>query len=695
MNGFCNYVGPGPNISYGGNILPLLLGFLGMVLCFLRIVFGIMRRKKMWIIIVIVIALIVSGGIFAYYTMYVAPSAEMPPKVIVIGMDGLDPKILERMMAEGKLPNFLSLKNTGCYHRLSTTNPAQSPVAWSTFATGTNPGGHGIFDFLRRNPDSYMPTISLVQSANYATMGKYKFRLRGARVSCSRKGTPFWRVTSDAKIPTTVLRCPVTFPPDKVYGKMLSGMGVLDLSGAHGAFSWYTNDSTRQQTQLSGNIIQVETGDDTIQSTITGPRNPFSRPPMDTQSPLKIKLDRTNKQVTITLNGKSRTIGERQWSDWFEVKFNIAPLRYATGICRFYLKEINPAFGLYLSPINYDPRKPEFPISYPASYSKRLVKKIGLYHTLGMPEDTWSLNEGLMDEDTYLEECYHVLAERQKMLFTELAEFKKGLFVCVIDTPDRIQHMFWRFLDKKHPMYDEELAKRYKEVIPDCYKKMDGILGNVLDVLPNDTTLIVLSDHGFGTFRRVVHINEWFHKEGYAEPKPSSIGVFSSEPDWEQTRSYAMGFGGIYINQKGRESRGMLESGAQTKELKAEIARRLEELTDPDTHEKVIHKVYAKEEVFHGPYTGEAPDLFVGFNTGYRASWQTALGGAGPTGVVVEDNLKKWSGDHCFDPSFVPGVFLSNRSVNTDNPRIMDVAPTILKLLNTKIPEEMEGKPLM
>jgi len=361
-----------------------------------------------------------------------------------------------------------------------------------------------------------------------------------------------------------------------------------------------------------------------------------------------------------------------------------------SAICRFYVKSIAPEFALYGSPLNFDPDKSPYPISYPKGYAKELANSIGLYHTLGMPEDTWALNEERIDEKTFLEQCELIYEEREKMLWYELRRWQGGVLTIVFDTVDRIQHMFWRYIDSQHPLYDPAQTAQYGGVIEEWYRKVDAMLGRVLDTIDEKTILVVLSDHGFSSFRRAVHLNSWLRDEGFLHLKSGKLEgrQFGQDVDWERTQAYAIGIGGIYLNLKGREPQGIV-AAEEAQQIKAKISERLLTLTDSKDGTQVVRRVLPREDVYSGPETDQAPDLFVGFAEGYRASWQTALGGA--PRVLVEDNTKKWSGDHIVDPELVPGILLINRPMEIANPMLEDIAPTILQMAGVQAQEDMDG----
>lgn len=605
-------------------------------------------------------------------------------RVLVLGIDGLDPNILEKLMDDGDLSAFSSIRETGAYRRLTTSNPSQSPVAWSTIATGSSPGYHGIFDFITRNPENYLPEHSIVK-----VNPKNIFARRSSMFLPVRKGTPFWAITSGEGIPTTVIKWPVTFPPEEVHGNMLSGLGVLDLKGSVGRYTFYTTGNIPEQADRKGDFIPIPRETKTTKTTITGPN--------DSRVPMEISIDEERLAATITIDGRSYTIKEREWSGWIQLRFSIPPLRRVSGICRFYLESAKPELRLYLSPIQADPGNPAFPISYPDEYSSELADNIGSYGTLGIPEDTNALRDGCFDDDAFLSLCNDIMAEREKMLWHELGRFKEGLLAFVFDTTDRIQHIFWSTRDAGHPAYDETHAKKYQNVIEDYYRRMDKILQRTLETVDERTVILIMSDHGFTSFRRAVHLNSWLVQNGLMVLKKPAL---DDEGDplfknviWAKTKAYALGFSSIYLNLKGREAKGIVNPGHEAQQLKRKIADVLTSLKDPKTGASVIRNVYTREDLYSGPCISDAPDLVVGFNPYYRASWQTGLGGAPPR--ILDDNLRKWTGDHLLDSECVPGIFLMNRKTRAAHPNVTDIAPTILACFQIPQPENMEGDSLL
>jgi len=612
-------------------------------------------------------------------------SAHCADKVIVLGMDGLSPAILEGLMDAGEAPHFARLREEGAYRRLNTTNPSQSPVVWSTIAAGSNPGHHGIFDFLRRDPQRYMPELAILRVNPRNLLGR-----RQSMFLPVRKGTSFWQQTSKAGFPTSVIRWPLTLPPDEVNGHMLAGLGVPDLHANLGRYALYTTGeiSSEEALKRKGDVVQVPRGRDVFDIEIIGPQRAHIL--------AKVSIDRQNAAVTISIDGKDYVIKEKQWSGWIPLTFTVRVFQSIHGLCRAFLVALEPEFELYLSPIQADPNEPAFIISHPDEYATRLAEEIGTYHTLGMPEDTNALQDGCLDADAFLNLCDDVMVEREKMLWLEMDRLKEGLLAFVFDTTDRVQHAFWAARDKEHPAYDEAFAARYGRVIEGYYRRMDEIAGKVLGTIDDKTALIVLSDHGFTTFRRAVHLNSWLVENGFMALK--SRGEEAGKPlfrdvDWGRTRAYALGFSSIYLNLRTREGNGIVRPGAEAAAVKGELAEKLLSLQDPITGGQVFKGVYDSAKLYDGPCAGEAPDLVVGFEPGYRTSWQTAIGGS--PHALIEDNTESWSGDHLVDPAHVPGVLFVNQKVPTSSPHVMQIAPTVLELLGVPRPSEMEGSSLL
>ena len=656
------YIGPGAGFAFLGSFLTIVVSILASLLSFLiwpfRISWLALRRR----------------GRFG--------KAQVK-KVIFLGLDGLDPKLTERWMDEGKLPNLSRLREQGSYHRLRTTFPPLSPVAWSTFATGVNPAKHNIFDFLNRDLRTYAPELSSAKVRNvtrFLKIGKWKFPLTRASVELRRKSEPFWKILGRNAIGSTILRLPITFPPDAFEGRMLSAMSTPDLRGTQGSFTYYST-GPRAAACEGGVRLAFKQSGESLEASLPGPESTsvvFRLQPGEVAGERKLEID-----------GKIWVLRRGEYTPWIRLKFKTGAWSSARGIVRFLLTSTDPQVSLYVTPVEIDPENPALPISHPGYYAVYLAKLLGSFATLGMAEDTWALNEGVIDEDAFLTQSKLIQAEREAMFFSALERTRHGVVACVFDTTDRVQHMFYRYLDAARSLTGES---RHAGVIEALYRDMDRVVGRTLEFADSETALFVLSDHGFCSFRRGVNLNAWLLGNGYLFLKEGlEGGAYLEGIDWPRTRAYTFGLSGLYLNLRGREAQGVV-SPDDAAALKAELIGKLTSLLDEETSEIAIQHVYDSEVIYSGPYRDAAPDLIAGYAPGYRASWSAAVGTV--THSVFEENTKCWSGDHCVDPSVVPGVLFANRKVDADDPGIEDMAPTVLQLFGITPPLWMEGKTL-
>ncbi len=669
------YIGPGAGFVFGGTFLALIAAlFSGFVSLFLWPIRMIRRTLS---------------GSRAYKDAKVK-------RVVFLGLDGFDPKLAERYLEEGKLPNLAKLKAQGSYNRLRTTFPCLSPVAWSCFATGGNPAKHNIFGFISRNPKNYTPELSSSKVRPPLRTLKIlgmEIPLGKPVVEMRRKSVPFWKLLGEHDIHSTILRIPITFPPEKFNGHVLSAMCTPDLRGTQGSFSFYST-AYKESSQSEGlrlPLVKTESG---VMGEVWGPPDPRS----DKGEHLKLPftLDKQEDGTYLFEAGsESHVLTPGKYSEWVSMAFSSGMMGSAKGIARLLITGTDPHLELYMTPINIDPASPALPISHPASYAIYLSKLMGSYSTLGLAEDTWAMNERVLDEDAFLDQAYLNHEERETMFFNALEKTPKGVVACVFDASDRIQHMFYRTFIPDHPGNKGRDVETYKNVIEDMYVKMDGLVGRAMEKINEDDLFFVLSDHGFESFVRGVNLNAWLREEGYLVLKDDRkvSGDYFEHVDWSKTRAYTVGMGGIYLNRKGREARGIVKPGKEAEALKKELKEKLEGYMDEERDEMAIQKVGISSNLYKGPYLGAGPDLLIGYCRGYRASWAAATGGIEET--IFQDNDKAWGGDHCIDPELVPGVIFSNREVGVDDPGIEDLAPTTMSMFGLKPPRHMEGRPII
>ena len=616
-------------------------------------------------------------------------------RVVVVGLDGLDPGRVRTLMQAGRLPNFQRLGEQGTFTDLGTTLPPISPVAWSTFMTGVNPGKHNIFDFLNRDLRTYCPELSSAR----VTAGKSSnllaaLGLGSGPVRMLRKSQPFWKILGEHGVFSTILRVPITFPPERFFGLSLSAMCTPDLRGTQGSYTLFSTDAADCENALGGLRVHVTRTAHRISSRLTGPPNLPGKSPADLDVPFTLDIDPSEQRATLRICGQTIPLKLAEYSGWVRLTFRAGFFQTVRGLCRFRIEQLTPHVRIYVTPVNIDPERPALPISHPLYYSIYLAKLHDAFATLGLAEDTWGLNTGAIDEDAFLEQAYSIHAEREAMFFEALRRTRSGLCACVFDASDRIQHMFYRFTTPDHPCRPTPDETRHAGVIDEMYERMDALVGRVQQAIGPETVLLVLSDHGFCDFSRAVHLNAWLRDEGYLALEPgSSGGEYLAGVDWSRTRAYAFGLAGIYINQKGRESQGIVAAGDEGATLRAEISEKLRRLTDPERNNgPAIREVYDSRSCYSGPYAENGPDLVIGYHPGYRAGWDTAVGRT--SGVTLSDNTRRWSGDHCVDPAVVPGVLFCNRKLRHKECSILDLAPTILDLFGVAAPAYMDGKVL-
>ena len=605
-------------------------------------------------------------------------------RVIVLGFDGMDYQLTRDLIAQGRLPNLARLEATGRFTALGSSIPPQSPVAWSTFITGVDPGRHGIFDFVHRHPatlEPYLSTTTTESEGRAITIGNYRLPLTGGRVKQLRKGEPFWEPLERKGVPTTIMRMPANYPPSGTATRELSGMGTPDLLGTYGTFTFFSSaPSARDGRSLPGGVVvpvQVENG--IVRASIDGPAKPFFVEPQKSRAEFVCYVDATRQYVKLVAGREERLLKVGEWSDWVPMSLSIGAMQTVHAAVRFYLKQLDPDFALYASPLNLDPLRPALPISTPGGYAAELAEATGRFYTQGMPEETKGLKTGVLSRDEFLAQARIAGDENISQFRHVLAGFRQGLLFHHFGNVDQVSHMMWRARDPDHPAYDAAADAPYAHVIEELYVGLDRIVGEAAQSLGPADLLVVMSDHGFTSWRRSFHLNSWLRDNGYLSVRNPNLeddpGNFANV-DWANTRAYALGLNGLYINVKGRERAGIV-TGADRAAIADELSRRLLAVIDPATGKPAITRMFFRDQAFAVEGTGEiAPDLIVGYARGTRSSDESALGGL--TREIIVNNTDEWSGDHCMDPDAVPGVLFVSRPLSRPAPDLQSLAAAIV-----------------
>jgi len=651
------YIGPGAGFAFTGAFLATLATIVSIMTAFLMVslrktVKAIRRRFRH------------------------SPS---PPCAIIIGFDGLDPRIVQSLLQRNRLPNMRRLMESGTFTELQSTVPPLSPVAWSSLITGVNPGKHNVYDFLRRDPISYriLPALAAADDFIQPRNGKPKGNIR-----LYRKSIPFWHLLSKASMPSFIFRVPATFPVEPFDNiRLLAGMGIPDLRGTQGLFTCFEAGLQSPVTTQNGERIPLKLRNGRLEGILTVQKDADNEWMVN----ISLKPEGNSNNGRLSLPGCSFVLKQHEYSTWIRIPFRKGFSTFY-GIARFCLLAGFPDARLYVSPLHIDPSRPVIPIAVPGRYSIELAKEHGLFGTLGMAEDTGALMDGVLNPDLFLKQTYNLQTERENIFLDEIRRTPEGFCMGVFDFTDRIQHMFFGGGANDYPWDNNQSA-----IIAEAYERADEFLGRILTTVDNNSLVFVLSDHGFERFKKGFNLNAWLQQNGLlATTALNNKEEYLQSIDWQATKAYAFGLNSLFLNRIGREGKGII-SDTEAESLIHFISENLLKIKDPETGQPVISNVYSASETYHGPYLENSPDLIVGYAPGYRVSWQSARGGVGHD--LLEPNNTPWTGDHCMDPKHVPGVFLSNHKINTQKqPHLTDIAPTILNAFNIPVPNYMDGQ---
>jgi predicted AlkP superfamily phosphohydrolase/phosphomutase len=636
-------------------------------------------------------------------------------KVIVIGVDGMDPRLCAWMLSQDQLPNLKRLRDAGGFSELATSVPPQSPVAWANFINGAGPGSHGIFDFLHRHPDRpwsddvpmnpFYGAAETLPGRGYVEVGDYNVPVeiwpfnhqRGGTV-LRRQGVPFWDFLDAAGVPSTFYDLPCNYPASPSHHghhRCLCGMGTPDLTGEMGSYQYFGEDVPEEGVRDQGGTrTRLVFSADTARVKLLGPVNGGLRTPRPIEVELRVHRDRDANAAVLEVQDRRIVLRAGTWSRWVKLDFEMTgpvtlPWDRISGICRFYLQKVRDNFQLYVSPINIDPSNPALPISEPNSFVQDISRDLGLFYTTGFQEDQKVRMNKLFSDEEYARQADLVLGERLVLFQRAVNDYDDGLLFFYFSSSDLQSHMFWWDSDEQHPIRDADEARRGFAHVWRLYQRLDRVVGDVLDRYGSQATIIVMSDHGFANFGRQFHLNTWLRAEGFLQAGNCTA---LSNVEWSATTAYGLGLNGLYLNIKGREPNGFVEPG-QVDEFLTDIKDRLEKVVDKDREDaRVIRTVYRADEIYTGSATALAPDLIVGYARGYRASWETCLGNClDPGAAWLSDNDNAWSADHCADALEVPGVLFCNRPIR-GRPALIDVAPSILAEFGLATPSSMAGR---
>jgi predicted AlkP superfamily phosphohydrolase/phosphomutase len=628
-------------------------------------------------------------------------------KVIVIGVDGMDPRLSSRMMDAGLLPNLAKLRASGGFTPLGTSTPPQSPVAWANFINGAGPGTHGIFDFIHRHPQNlnepFYSAAESIPGEGFWDVGEHRLRLdfwpfnhKLPATVLRRQGTPFWDYLDAAGIPSTFFDLPSNYPPSPSHHghhRCICGMGTPDMLGGYGTYQHFAESGPAEPVESDGGRrAKLTFADETARIRLDGPDESLLRKPRRSSVEVLVHRDREANAAVLDVQGQRIVLKAGEWSRWTKLDFALSapwfvPPPHARGICRFFLQAVVPEFRLYVSPVNMDPRAPALTISEPFSFVSDVAGRLGPFYTTGFQEDYSARKSGVFDDDQFARQAEIVLGERLALFDYALNDYDDGLLFFYFSSSDLQSHIFWWDSNERHPIRDRRQAPAQFEHVRKLYQKLDAVIGDLVDRYGSRATIMVMSDHGFANFGRQFNLNSWLRALGYLGPVECTS--IMKDVDWSQTVAYGLGINGLYLNQKGRERDGIVDPGDAREALLTELTDRLQAVTD-ENGAPVIRGVYRSDKIYSGNATSLAPDLIVGYARGYRASWATILGDL--TEDVLLDNDSAWSADHCADALEVPGVLFCNHAIQARSPSLVDIAPSILADFGLPVPGQMVGR---
>jgi predicted AlkP superfamily phosphohydrolase/phosphomutase len=560
---------------------------------------------------------------------------------LILGLDAFDPGVFECLSSEGKLPNLTKYVDGGGYRRCEVANPPQTEVSWTSIATGLNPGGHGIFDFVHRDPATYTPYVSLLPT---------KRGLGGTQFVPPYQARTIFAQAVEEGFPATVLWWPATFParPESPL-RTIPGLGTPDIRGRLGVGTLLsTSDGLASDVRKTSFELLTRCGKGRYTGQLRGPIAQKRR--VAEESAVEVQLELADDKSAHFLVGQHPIeLIKGAWSPILEVSFKMGPLLSIRSLTRVILTQTEPDIRLYVLPLQIHPMHSLWRYATPRSLVKQVWASVGPFLTLGWPQDTTALEEGHISEGQFLDLCESIFGTRERTLMHQLSLFHEGLLASVFDTLDRVQHMFWR--DRR-------------DVVHEWYVKLDTLVGRVerrlADLGQETIRIVILSDHGFTDFEYKVHLNRWLQERGYLVSRVEGEAGSLKDADWSRSQAYAVGLNSMYVNLAGREGQGSVPLNEYVPLVEG-LMKEMLSWQGPDGR-PVVEQLWRQAEVFQGSLSSYGPDLVIGFTPGYRASAETGLGRW--KGVGIEPNRDRWGGDHCVTPNAVPGVLFSNQAIS-------------------------------
>jgi len=574
-------------------------------------------------------------------------------KELILGLDAFDPVLFEQLYEQGRVPHLSKYVAAGAYRRLAVAAPPQSEVSWTSIATGLDPGGHGIFDFVHRNPETYAVNVSLLPTES---------GLFGTRFVPPHRSYTIFEYAVDQGYPATTLWWPATFPARMQSPvQTIPGLGTPDILGRLGVGALFTSGAGQDD---RGGKVPVRPLKNVGQGRYAGAlQGPLRKKLTATESSEALfELERTGAETAQLRVGEALLDLEcGRWSRIIDVSFKVGFLFSVKAITRFMLTALEPEIKLYALPLQIHPLHSPWHYGTPPRFVKNTWREGGPFLTLGWPQDTTALEEECIDDGHFLALCESILERRVQILLHHLSDFREGVLACVFDTLDRVQHMFLR--DRP-------------DLVAEWYVKLDGVVGRVERLLgerglKEDVGLLIVSDHGFTRFDHKVHLNRWLMDYGYLVSEVEAASGEKGQIDWTRTSAYAVGLNSVYLNMLGREGRGIV-APEERETLVLTLCSELEAWQGPDG-QSVVARAIPQVEAFDGPLREYGPDILVGYTPGYRASQETGLGGWGEASLV--SNQDHWGADHCVDAEAVPGVIFAShdRLQNYSYPSYLDI----------------------